>query len=494
MAEASIQAKDFGFGPKSLEERQNDWREILAFIPVRPKQKDEDIRAVAQALKTNGADFEPVFIEFAKKYGIRSHRAKWIWSKEKAESDAFEELLEQYNAAKNQRPRFSPLSAAMLEAMPAPNSRIKGVLPIVGLAALYGASASGKSFLGLNMAASIAEGLPFFGHSTKPAPVGYVVLEGEGGIRGRVIAWQRHHGRAMPDNVRFLPQPFRITDPQDVTDLAAVCPSGSVVFIDTLNRAAPGMDENSSKDMGAMIEGAKALQRLIGGLVVLVAHTGKDSAKGLRGHSSLFAALDAAILVSREGDARSWKVDKAKDGRDGDTHYFRLHVVEIGTDEDGDAVTSCVVVPEESSSASTRSAFKPVELSENKALMMQTFEECAAENRSVEHFGMAIVDQTNLKKKFHEKYSRINPNASPDTLRTIFNRNLKALDSEGFLKFDRESMQVKRGSKQHAVINIEAIGRNLPDSVKNLVSRNTETAAEQCRNSTDRNTETHPLL
>ena len=101
--------------------------------------------------------------------------------------------------------------------------------------------------------------------------------------------------------------------------------------------------------------------------------------------------------------------------------------------------------------------------------MMQTFEECAAENRSVEHFGIAIVDQTNLKKKFQEKYSRINHSASPDTLRTIFNRNLKALDSDGFLNFDRDSMQVRRGSKQHAVIDIEAIGRNLPDNVKKLV-------------------------
>ncbi|KAF7600357.1 MAG: hypothetical protein CGU29_06155 [Candidatus Dactylopiibacterium carminicum] len=147
-----------------------------------------------------------------------------------------------------------------------------------------------------------------------------------------------------------------------------------------------------------------------------------------------------------------------------------MNVVEIGIDKDGKALTSCVVVPEESSNAAARSAFKPVELSENKALMMQTFEECAAENRSVEHFGIAIVDQTNLKKKFQEKYSRINQSASPDTLRTIFNRNLKALDSEGFLKFNRDSMQVKRGSKQHAVINIEAIGRNLPDNVKKLVS------------------------
>nr|WP_301953281.1 AAA family ATPase [Pseudomonas aeruginosa] len=202
------------------------------------------------------------------------------------------EVIERQVTALSKKQRFSPLPVEALEAMPPQQWRIKGVFPIEGLAVVYGASTAGKSFLSLEMAASIGDGLPFFEHATKPAAVLYVGLEGEGGYRGRVVAWQRHHGRAIPDSVRFLLQPFRLTDPQDVADLAAVCPPGCVVFIDTLNRAAPGMDENSSRDMGAVIEGAKTLQRLIGGLVVLVAHTGKDSAKGLRGHSSLFAALD----------------------------------------------------------------------------------------------------------------------------------------------------------------------------------------------------------
>lgn len=98
--------------------------------------------------------------------------------------------------------------------------------------------------------------------------------------------------------------------------------------------------------MGIVIDRAKQLQLATGGLVVLISHTGKDASKGLRGHSSLFAAIDAAILVSREGDARRWKVDKAKDGKDGIEFGFRLHVVGLGIDEDGDPVESCVVVPD----------------------------------------------------------------------------------------------------------------------------------------------------
>ncbi len=369
-------APDFGFTSSPAEELAA-MRGILSHLA--PKRED-DVRMVAAALKTHGPKFEELFFEWATPFG--RYKAKGLWAKVKADPDAMTEVIERQVAALSKKQRFSPLPVEALEAMPPQQWRIKGVFPIEGLAVVYGASTAGKSFLSLEMAASIGDGLPFFEHATKPAAVLYVGLEGEGGYRGRVVAWQRHHGRAIPDSVRFLLQPFRLTDPQDVADLAAVCPPGCVVFIDTLNRAAPGMDENSSRDMGAVIEGAKTLQRLIGGLVVLVAHTGKDSAKGLRGHSSLFAALDAAVLVNRDDNARSWKVDKAKDGRDGETHYFRLSVVEIGIDEDGDAITSCVVVPEE---APTSPGAKP--LNAIQKLAMESFREACRSNGSVDAGG-----------------------------------------------------------------------------------------------------------
>ena len=134
-------------------------------------------------------------------------------------------------------------------------------------------------------------------------------------------------------------------------DLAAVVPARGVLFLDTLNRAAPLADENSSRDMGAILEAVKALRAATDGLVVLVHHTGKDSAKGLRGHSSLFAAMDAAVEVSRNDDRREWRVAKSKDGADGISHPFRLAVVELGTDEHGDPVTSCVVEADQTAQA-----------------------------------------------------------------------------------------------------------------------------------------------
>lgn len=260
--------------------------------------------------------------------------------------DVLAELLEAASEPPKPEPRYKLLGSADLAALPPLVWCVRGVLPAVGLAALYGPSASGKSFLGFDMAAGIAEGRRWFDCRVEAAPVVYAALEGEAGFKLRAQAWEAHRGRTLPAGLRMVLQPFKLTEPQDVADLAAVVPAGAVVFLDTLNRAAPTADENSSRDMGEILSAAKQLQTLTGGLVVLIHHTGKDATKGLRGHSSLFAAMDAAVEVSRDGDRREWRVAKSKDGQDGDAHPFKLQIETLAIDDQGDPVTSCVVVPD----------------------------------------------------------------------------------------------------------------------------------------------------
>jgi hypothetical protein len=240
--------------------------------------------------------------------------------------------------------RYKLLRSADIAQLPPLKWRVRGVLPAEGLAGLYGPSGSGKSFLAVDMATAIAEGSRWFGCRTEAAPVVYICLEGEAGLAQRVKAWEAHHARALPEGMACVVQAFALTSERDLADMAAVVPPGAVVFIDTLNRTAPTADENSSKDMGEILQAAKKLQRRVGGLVVLVHHTGKDATRGMRGHSSLFAALDASIEVSRDGDRRFWEVAKAKDGQDGASNPFRLEIVDLGTDEAGELVTSCVAV------------------------------------------------------------------------------------------------------------------------------------------------------
>ncbi|MBL8367873.1 MAG: AAA family ATPase, partial [Candidatus Accumulibacter sp.] len=264
--------------------------------------------------------------------------------------------------AKAHPQRFRLLTPDDLAALPPVRWRVRGVLPLEGLGAVFGPSGSGKSFLVLSLLAAVASGAEWFGCRVVRAPVLYVALEGEAGIPQRWKAYQARNGRTA-DGLRFLLRTLDIRNATDRADLVqtvrAAGWNGGVLCLDTLNRAAPGMDENDSKSMGEAIGAAKAIQAELGGLVLLVHHTGKDATRGLRGHSSLHAALDAAVEVTRNNDRREWTVAKSKDGEDGEARPFRLDVVVIGEDEDGEPVTSCVVVPDENAGDAMRRALPP---------------------------------------------------------------------------------------------------------------------------------------
>lgn len=246
---------------------------------------------------------------------------------------------------------YQLLGSAELRALPPIEWRIQGILPEQGIACIFGRSTAGKSFLALDVAAAIAEGATWFGYRVKRSPVVYVCLEGSAGFRQRAMAWEAHNKRALPPNLRVVLQPFSLTDSKSIRAMATsvlTLGKGVVTFIDTLNASTPGLDENSPRDMGLIIEGAKNLQTITGGLITLISHTGKDATKGLRGHSSLFAALDCAVEVSRVGKRREWEVVKSKDGADGDLRRFVLEVVELGLGCDDEPVSSCIVRQEDS--------------------------------------------------------------------------------------------------------------------------------------------------
>lgn len=294
-------------------------------------------------------------------------------------------------------PIYNPLSSKSVADMPVPPWRIKGILPTQGLAAIYGQSTAGKSFLAIDIAAAIAFGNTWFGHRVRKAPVLYIALEGEGGFPKRLNAWKQYNESPFPENLRFIiNQPFNITDPLHVAQLAIVIQPGSVIIIDTLNRSAPDTDENTSKDMGAILAGCKRLQHLTQSLVVLIHHTGKDESKGLRGHSSLLAAVDACIEVKRSDDTRSWSVAKAKDDADGAEFCFRLVIEHLGTDAEGDPITSCAIEPT-TESAPPRSGKSGLKANEKAVLeaIVAALESCpllpwdealeAAKNALAEH-------------------------------------------------------------------------------------------------------------
>lgn len=228
-----------------------------------------------------------------------------------------------------------------------PAFHVKGVLPEGELVVIFGDSGSGKTFLAMDMGMAIARGEPWRGLRVKQGTVAYIAAEDSHGVRMRAKAYAEFNkieNGQMPFYILGASPNFR--DQNNMTEVAkAVRALGpvSLIFVDTWARVIAGGDENSAKDVTEAINMCGKLYRATGATVVLIHHSGKDSSKGARGSSALRAAADGEIEVSRFEDDREAQVMKLKNSQDGQRFGFKLHVVPVGLDEDGDVVSSCVI-------------------------------------------------------------------------------------------------------------------------------------------------------
>jgi len=116
------------------------------------------------------------------------------------------------------------------------------------------------------------------------------------------------------------------------------------VCLDTLNRSLRG-SENRDDDMSAYIVACDAIREAFDCAVIVVHHCGIEGTRP-RGHTSLTGAADAQLAVKRAADGRiTATVEYAKDFEADARIACALQVVDVGTDEDGETITSCVVVP-----------------------------------------------------------------------------------------------------------------------------------------------------
>ena len=239
---------------------------------------------------------------------------------------------------------------------------VKGILSANSLAAVIGVTGCGKTFFATELAVHIAAGRAWRGHRVHGGLVAYAALEGPASAENRFVAAGRKHELPATLPLRLTPGPVNLRDAGDVALLIAFVHEAEVsfgckcaaVFIDTLSRALAGGEENNSEDMGALIVGADAVRLATGATVILVHHLGKDEGRGARGHSSLKAALDTEIEITNKDGLRVATATKQRDLPGGTRYAFRLEVIELGRDADGDPVTSCTVTHEQDAPAADR--------------------------------------------------------------------------------------------------------------------------------------------
>jgi hypothetical protein len=233
---------------------------------------------------------------------------------------------------------------------------IQGILPVKAFAALYGPPGSFKSFIALDMAEAIATGRPWMGNQIeKQGAVLYLCGEGFGGMGARIKACQIHHStpKGAPIyvirhqlNLRSSTEDFNALMVAIVTLVEKTGHEFQLMVVDTLARAFGGGNENESDAMGAFIATTGKIQEFLGCALMVLHHSGKDLAKGLRGHSSLLGAVDTQLELLRFEDQQKGVISltKQKDGADGVRIGFEMVEVQINESTLGfDAVTSLAV-------------------------------------------------------------------------------------------------------------------------------------------------------
>lgn len=235
------------------------------------------------------------------------------------------------------------------------NYLIKGWLGCGQMSVMYGPSNVGKSFAALDMAWHVASGEMWHGFRVSGGPVLYLATEGGSSFHNRIYALAQKYERTdVPLYIR--PSPVDLLRPNaDLAEIIALVAeikeaSGQEcvqIVVDTVSRAMAGGNENGPEDMTAFISNVDAMRADTGAHCMLVHHSGKDVAAGARGHSSLRAATDTEIEMelSREDGLRFARATKQRDMETGAEFAFKLDVITLGVDQDGDDVTTCVIEP-----------------------------------------------------------------------------------------------------------------------------------------------------
>jgi hypothetical protein len=236
---------------------------------------------------------------------------------------------------------------------------VQGLIPREGLVVIWGPPKCGKTFWTYDLMMHVALGWPYRGRRVEAGTVVYVACEGERGLAARSEAFRQAKLNGDDDPPFYL-----LTTRLDLAaevdqlafDIAAQIPPEpcAAIVIDTLNRSIRG-SESKDEDMSAYIAAADALRERFKCAVIIIHHCGINDTRP-RGHTSLTGAVDTQIAVKRDAAGPiAAALEWMKDGPEGvDPVMSRLRVVELGEDDAGETISSCIVEPVDGGSDSLK--------------------------------------------------------------------------------------------------------------------------------------------
>ncbi|WKW52031.1 AAA family ATPase [Rhodomicrobium lacus] len=315
---------------------------------------------------------------------------------------------------------------------------IKGLVAEGDVACIVGAPGVGKSLLAPRLAYAVSQGAGIFGLRVRQGGVLYVAAEDQHGMRGRVAALRREHGEADDFALVAGVSDLLRDDSEHLAQLKELVKARrpSLLFIDTLAIAFPGLEENTAEGMGRVVAVARSLTQW-GAAVMLIHHDTKDGQQGLpRGHSLLNGALDASLHLTRDdnGIVRA-KLTKNRNGSNDLDIAFTINTKTLGLDEDDDEITAAFCSELNPGSAPERKE----RLSPSARAAYEVFGELLGDGEAVSEsaWRAACVDGR-----------KVSASEEPDNRRRAYKRAAEELVRKRKVIFDNGSYRPSEDEKQ----------------------------------------------
>lgn len=267
-----------------------------------------------------------------------------------AEDGAVRERIETLDAAQI----FGPLSE--------PDFVIDQVVRCGSITEIVGYGGGSKTWTAVAMVAAIGAGQPWLGRFTaKPGRAAYFDYEnGSYEMRRRLKAVASSMGLERIEGVTLAPMPsVYMTDGEAFgAALTPFAKTHSLIVIDTLKAASPGVDENDS-NMRVGLDALRRVAESTGCAFVVLVHAKKtsgavtaiDPREAGRGSSAIFDAADAVLHITyTEGKPLRVTQTKARLGKtiepfeiaitDGENGAVFVRASDIQTDEESTAAAS----------------------------------------------------------------------------------------------------------------------------------------------------------
>lgn len=303
-------------------------------------------REQGQALAQAGAEVRIVWPDLGGwDFAVGGDVADLVARLGSAEADVIREILaqkvmaaevieaERDQSAEALKSLFPHLTLSQGLALPEADYLVYGAIERADLGMIYGDASAGKTYLSVDLAVSLAAGLPWLTRwqISEPRRVLYFIAEGRKAFFRRVLAAVNGMGKRGADVKRVyelveqnliivpeVPQLFMSDAQRYVTAYVELWqmmgrPKIDIFFVDTLARASTGADENHSKDAGIVIDALTYMQKELACAGAFVHHSNR--AGGYRGSSAYRGAVDFVLKV--EGiyrEPRKLTIDKIRDG------------------------------------------------------------------------------------------------------------------------------------------------------------------------------------